>query len=302
MNPLKKVATAIRVAKCNGIRGVARVIGIKFSQLRQRRKQHVTSDVFSTEPMFRYATCNDLVQLMAIYPEYCRYGGRDAGGSAVWGLKAVGTLFCVDKIVRIDAKRILEVGAGWNCDFDRHFGSSLDYWLIDEPSQIGGCKESESTFEAAVRERRHTRFVRGLLGSSSAELPDGTFDLVFSISVVEHVPQEDKAVFYQDMYRVLKPGGYIVHSIDIPSLKQGVREFNHISQAGFVLPKRPDLGISVRAEDGDPTLFEDLGSVFHGYLGLGRPDKWERLKTIHCHHPTILILARRPLVPTTTCK
>ena len=30
-------------------------------------------DIFGTEPIFRYAACNDLIQLMARYPQYCLF-------------------------------------------------------------------------------------------------------------------------------------------------------------------------------------------------------------------------------------
>lgn len=42
-----------------------------------------------------------------------------------------------------------------------------------------------------------------------------SFDVVFSISVVEHVPTEDLAAFHADQLRILKPGGMFVHAIDV---------------------------------------------------------------------------------------
>lgn len=51
------------------------------------------------------------------------------------------------------------------------------------------------------------------LGENSPLLKNDHFDIVFSVSVVEHV--EDLAAFVEDGVRVLKPGGLWLHAIDI---------------------------------------------------------------------------------------
>src|SRR5687767_6142356 len=53
--------------------------------------------------------------------------------------------------------------------------------------------------------------VRAYLGENSPLLAD--FDVVFSISVVEHV--EDLDAFHADQLRILKPGGIFIHAIDL---------------------------------------------------------------------------------------
>lgn len=56
-----------------------------------------------------------------------------------------------------------------------------------------------------------------LLGSvdSKKMIPDSTFDAVFSISVAEHVPLNQLESFFHDAIRITKPGGLIIHNIDI---------------------------------------------------------------------------------------
>lgn len=250
-------------------------------------------DRFGSAPLFRYATCNDLTALLAQYPQYAR-ADRESDKSPAYGLKSVGTLFCVDRIVRFQPQRILEVGAGWNTHFDKHFGGMLEYWMIDDVTEIGGASESKDKFERAILERKHTRYVRGWLGSFLPDLPEEYFDLIFSISAIEHIPASAKRDFYKDMYRVLKPGGAIAHSIDLADEALARAEFEILRQTGFLLPRRPDLRIRVRPSEGDPTLFEDFWTVFHAYLGLNRPDKWTNLKQIQGHYPTILVFARKP--------
>ena len=293
INLLKKTRDVIRGARSIGFAGVLNIARTKLTDSAVQSMLHLGDDLFSTESMFRYATCNDLINLMAKYPQYCRVD-RDSDKSHAYGLKAVGTLFCVDKIVRFKPTRILEAGAGWNTHFDKHFGADLEYWMIDDASSIGGNKESQEKFELAIRNRQKTHFVRGFLGSFLPELPEACFDLVFSISTIEHVPSEQKRNFYKDMFRVLKPGGIIAHSIDIADEFLGRAEFEAIKQAGFLMPKHPDLRIRVRPAEGNPTLFEDFWTVFHGYLGLNRPNKWTNLKAIPGHYPTILVFGQKP--------
>lgn len=54
------------------------------------------------------------------------------------------------------------------------------------------------------------------IGAFDEKLPDNYFDVVFSISVLEHVNLEDDALdeVVRDMERVLKPGGLSAHCID----------------------------------------------------------------------------------------
>lgn len=53
------------------------------------------------------------------------------------------------------------------------------------------------------------------LGESSVSLPPDFFDVVYSVSVVEHVPNDAAPAFISDLVRVLKPGGISLHAIDL---------------------------------------------------------------------------------------
>ncbi len=53
------------------------------------------------------------------------------------------------------------------------------------------------------------------IGDFDPRISDCSFDLIFSISVVEHVETERLADFYRDSLRILKPGGKFLHAIDI---------------------------------------------------------------------------------------
>lgn len=48
-----------------------------------------------------------------------------------------------------------------------------------------------------------------------ARFPDATFDAVFSFAVLEHVKKEALAEYVRGLHRLLRPGGYSVHEIDL---------------------------------------------------------------------------------------
>ena len=184
---------------------------------------------------------------------------------------------------------LLEVGAGLNTFFDEQTGSECEYWMVDDAGFY-----PDDRFSNAMQKRRNTRFVSGLLGANLPELPNNHFDLVFSISVLEHVPPSQRLAIYQEMYRVVRPGGHIVHSIDGGREYDARQHFEALRSAGFFVPSSPDLSIRVHVEDGPSTLFEPVCIVFRTYFGKGRPDMWTDLRSIRGHSPTALVVGTKP--------
>ena len=66
--------------------------------------------------------------------------------------------------------------------------------------------------------------IDALLGqpSSRDKIPDAAFDVVTSISVVEHILVDELEAFFADSLRICKPGGMIAHYVDL-----------HVSNAEF---------------------------------------------------------------------
>lgn len=57
--------------------------------------------------------------------------------------------------------------------------------------------------------------VRVFLGEHSPLLAPESLDVVFSVSVVEHVPTPNLDAFFRDGLRILRPGGLWLHAIDL---------------------------------------------------------------------------------------
>lgn len=51
--------------------------------------------------------------------------------------------------------------------------------------------------------------------AAATELPEASVDVVFSNTVLEHVPRTAIGRLYQEAYRILRPGGYMLHLIDL---------------------------------------------------------------------------------------
>lgn len=105
--------------------------------------------------------------------------------------------------------RILEVGGG-----DSRIIASLkgryEMWNADP---LEGAGNGLHALPDAPEGYRH---VPVNLGAHSPKLPDRYFDLVFSISVLEHVSKEPSDIrrILADQWRVLAPGGLALHCID----------------------------------------------------------------------------------------
>jgi len=57
--------------------------------------------------------------------------------------------------------------------------------------------------------------IRTTVGRFDPILKDASFDVVFSVSVVEHVADPEFSAFLEDNIRILKPGGVMYHAIDM---------------------------------------------------------------------------------------
>ncbi|MGI0501039.1 class I SAM-dependent methyltransferase [Limnospira platensis] len=104
--------------------------------------------------------------------------------------------------------KVLEIGGAYSRILS-FFKNKIEGWNLDKFEGIGnGPKEVVSTKDYKV--------IPAYIGSFDQRLPDGYFDLVFSISVLEHINEDDRLLknIVDDIDRLLKPGGYSVHCID----------------------------------------------------------------------------------------
>jgi len=225
---------------------------------------------------FRIATCNDLIWLKSKHQEFFDKNSTDPyikNKGLGWGLKALGYYYGLEYLKTVRPPRVLEIGAGFQMFFsDRCRELGLEYWMCDAETSLFSAVYSESGIKQRFANRPDGTFVYGLVGDYLDSLPANYFDLVLSISVAEHVPQEKLDDFYGDIMRVLKKqvtgeSGRMIHTIDFPYIPEFELLLQHLragSSAGFTVPKSDFLGSKALP------LFEPIEFQYVGYSGHNR--------------------------------
>lgn len=121
---------------------------------------------------------------------------------------------------------ILDIGGG-NSRILSHFAGSHECWNIDKLEGVGNGPQEIKTDVC--------RLVCDYMGNFNPELPDNYFDFVFSISALEHVPDDvgwcDKVI--RDINRVMKLGAYSLHMLDCLLVSNARYWFNPILKVMF---------------------------------------------------------------------
>lgn len=160
--------------------------------------------------------------------------------------------------------RVMDVGANINIDVLSELQAS-ERWVVDPYEGIAGAKQTE----VPVLPESIT-VSRCLIGLDSHALPSDYFDVIFSISVIEHIGQEaakydctytpnppeaqeiPRRAFCAECFRLLRPGGVTIHAID-----HGVRNVTYdanFKEQGFV-PLLDDQRFEVNEMLDDPEAF-----------------------------------------------
>jgi hypothetical protein len=103
--------------------------------------------------------------------------------------------------------RLLEVGGG-DSRILKFFSRDYECWNVDKCEGLGNGPQGFVS--------PHFKIVYDYLGTSNPELPSGHFDFVFSISALEHTPEEQgiREAIGRDIDRVIKPGCPSFHLFD----------------------------------------------------------------------------------------
>jgi len=119
--------------------------------------------------------------------------------------------------------RILEIGAGepWVCDFIARLG--YEVWICDP---YDGTGNGPVDYERYRLECPNIRFVRAFFNPVALDVLEQYFDVIFSISVLEHVPIDDLEEVFKGIRKYLKPSGYSIHSVD--HVHKGAAAYEHL--------------------------------------------------------------------------
>jgi SAM-dependent methyltransferase len=167
----------------------------------------------------------------------------------IFELKDVQDAYIRHRLVNVSGQRILEIGGG-----DPRVLPSLalinECWLVDRFEGVGRGPTQVPSIKGV-------KVIPSFIGDFDPKLPDAYFDIIFSISVLEHVPLNKIENFFGDCARLLKPGGLLLHAIDtylfddkdvntpaamaFAKRTQSYLEFAHRPDLGLHLSEPPDL-------------------------------------------------------------
>jgi len=126
--------------------------------------------------------------------------------TAKWHLKDIQDAVAYSYLYNKEALDIAEIGAGHSRLLATLVGRNRCY-AIDEYKGAGGGPKSRPVLEKV-------EFINCIVGNSGDLIKDESFDIIFSVSVVEHVPSNQLPYFFKDCWRILKSGGLMIHLID----------------------------------------------------------------------------------------
>lgn len=101
-----------------------------------------------------------------------------------------------DLVAGVKGAKVLDVG----CGTGRHLA------LFDQANELNGVDLSAEMLAEARKKVPNAKFFRG--SGSTLPFSDGSFDLVISVRVLQHVLDQEKMV--REMARVAKPGAKII--------------------------------------------------------------------------------------------
>lgn len=109
-----------------------------------------------------------------------------------------------------DGSNVLDVGCGNGLPATR---------AIAERHRVTGVDISSKQIELARHNVPEARLIHG--DAASVEFPDASFDAIVAFYVLEHLPREEHAEVLGQFCRWLRPGGYLLFTIE-PQDEPGV--------------------------------------------------------------------------------
>jgi len=124
-----------------------------------------------------------------------------------WHLKSIQDAIAYSYLNEYYEKMIAEIGGG-NSRLLPTLAEKNTCYNIEEFKGVGGGPKKEICFQGVTN-------IHAQVGDFSNAISKEQFDAVFSVSVVEHVPNDKLSDFFKDCHRILKPTGVMIHLIDV---------------------------------------------------------------------------------------
>lgn len=234
---------------------------IRLWKPRLKRKAASSATKMEREDLvFKLATVYDWWDTTMI-PELNFLKGADEINSI---LKCIGYAFVIGKILEKKPRTIIEFGHGHTSPLFDLFAGNCEMWGIDDTRVDYVTAKQLSDFRIWHRREHDCKFLEAYLGETSSELPPEHFDIVCSVSTVEHIPKEQLPKVFKEISRILAPGGLVLNSYDV-----------HYGMVGkHMFRAHQDAGLEWLEADTEPVLdwdakdvcFEDARNVMNHFM------------------------------------
>jgi Methyltransferase domain len=151
-----------------------------------------------------YGTVRDFADSRINLPDLCGLNGDLKNIQRAWMVKAIlGTVPI--------GSNILEIGAGEPVVADMLTNLGYNVTIVDPYDGSGNGPTQFSEYKVKYPQ---IKIIRRLFDENLTMLPKNSFDAIYSISVLEHVPAEKAMPLARATKLFLKPGGKNIHTID----------------------------------------------------------------------------------------
>jgi Methyltransferase domain len=181
-------------------------------------------------PETSYATVRDYCESLDHLPQITGLDGDLKNVQRPWAVKAL--LRSVPP-----PARVLEIGGGEPVVSGLLSELGYDVTLVDPYDGFGN---GPTEYETYVENFPHVKIVRGYFEPHMQTFAPASFDAVFSVSVLEHLPAEAAAKCFQAMGEFLAPGGVSIHCFDF--VLQGIAQEHDLTSAQNILNRQALLG------------------------------------------------------------
>ncbi len=139
---------------------------------------------------------------------------------ADWGIKGHNRPFILKNCAFKSGMRVVEVGGAYS-DLPQHIAENFgcEVHVIDDFGVESGEAEMWSRWgerEALQQKNPKVKYIFERAGNlQSSQIPLNYYDVVFSVSTIEHIPEPAMFDVFRHFEAMLKPGGIMVHLIDL---------------------------------------------------------------------------------------
>jgi glycosyltransferase involved in cell wall biosynthesis/ubiquinone/menaquinone biosynthesis C-methylase UbiE len=207
-------------------------------------------------PPLSYATVSDFCDSVDHLQAIATASGDLKDVQRPWMLKAI-----LGHVPR--GGRLLEIGAGEPVVADLLNSLGYEVWIVDP---YDGSGNGPQEFERFRDKYPNLRFIRDLF-SDRLNLEEKSFDCIYSISVLEHVPTEYFPGVFAGLKKFLKADGLSLHAVD--HVHKGQGDSKHLAKLRLMVE-----GFGLGADNLDRMLEEMRDDAETYYLSAESHNRW----------------------------